>query len=236
MKNKKILFTILTWCLYTHISCETAQALISFFIRPYPHFPEYCQEVSKKLQKPGNIAKTCLYGLLDYNLVAGVASVYWGWLTISDDNGQISFPREHPTTSLKLLVTNRITPNIIGGNTLHHWELEQGTPAVMYTAEQKQDEETKLFYWDIQETTLPENRRISTDTIFILAKPHNVYIPTGLTVSKESPHLLLPDIYVKKGIKLVSNILYILNVKHFFGQLHTLYEKKPSRYSTRLIY
>lgn len=87
----------------------------------------------------------------------------------------------------------------------------------------KVDDESKLLYWDVKKVPLPKNNIIpSTNSIVILAKPQDIYIPEGILPTKSSTHLLLPDIYVKKTISKRSTAMYLLNLSHFFG---TLYEK-----------
>ena len=116
-------------------------------------------------------------------------------------------------------------------STISHWELEPGTPAAVYNLELQEDENTKLSFWNMQEAAPPENNRLKPDSaIIIIAKPHNIYVPTGITLTHPSANLLLPDIYVKKGILSARNALYVLNLSFFFQPIDLLYKKEKTRY------
>ena len=122
-------------------------------------------------------------------------------------------------------------PNHDDCNTIHHWELNKGEPVKIILAEQKEDHETGLLYWDLQEAPIPVDNVIPLASITILARPENIYIPLGATVTNPSPHLLLPDIYVKPGINKIAEALYMLNLNLFFGTLSIQYklDKKDMR-------
>ena len=124
----------------------------------------------------------------------------------------------------------------MAGNTIHHWELEEDTAAAMYLMEQKFDEDIGAHYWDVTQVPIPENNHVPLESIAIFADPKYVYIPLGLSTLKESPHLILPDIYIKRGINLTAEALFILNLTHYFGSVLPLYKKQPDRYLKQLTY
>lgn len=231
MKNK-IFFFILIFSLLQK-SILRADAIITFFMRPYPKINEKIQQekMASDLKKPGKIAKYTTHGLLEFPIEAGIFSTYAGYLTTSDVNGQTTFPRKHEQPSLYLLITQKITPIIMMRNTIHHWELEEKTPAAMFKIDKKQDEKTGNYFWDVQHAKLPENNRIPLESITIIAKPKNIFVPTGITLTNDDPQLILPNIYIKKGIMKISNALYILNLRNFFGTVKTEYKKESNRYS-----
>ena len=233
--KKKLVLCIIT-C-FTHMPTAWADPVISFFVKPYPliNNRKYSQEVIRTFEKPGKIAAHAVYGISRDEIMAGLFSTYAGFLATSNLIGQTTFPRLHEPPQISLVITSKMTPIIISGNTIHHWELEPGTPARMYSVERKQDDETQLHYWDVQEADLPENNRIPLDALVLLAKPKHVHVPIGITITTESPNLVLPDIYVKRGLNIASNALYILNLKHFFGKLRTAYQKQGARYSYHVI-
>lgn len=235
MSYKIIIFITL----FLYLPSARAESILSFFFVPYPTaFPlEHAQEISSKLAKPGFIAKHTVYNQHNPTPVAGIFSTYAGYINVSDTNGQTEFPLMHfKFPGVTLIITTKLTPIIMGGNTISHWELEEGTPATLFTVEKKQDDKTKLFYWNTIEKIYPENRRIPLDSLIIIARPPDIYVPIGATLARRSPHLLLPDLYVKKGIKLVGNTLYMLNLNHFFGPIHYYYQKHPKRYSQLLVH
>ena len=234
MKNKIRITLILAAFLANGII--KADAVVTFFLRPYPIIMDKkeCELLVEKLKRPGRIAKYCVYGLIDTSITIGIFATYAGYLNASDPDGRIIFPRKHTKDFVKLLVTNKITPIIMAENTIHHWEIEKGTPATMYHVERKQDLATELFYWSVMPVDLPANNRVPREAVVLLAKPHHVHVPIGITLASDNPNLLLPDIYVKKGIAAISNALYLLNLRHFFGQLGVMLKKEKGRYQIKV--
>jgi len=208
------------------------EPVITFFLQPYPIESGY-EDIATTLQRPGKIAKQALYGARNGH-VDGIFASYRGFLEVSDELGQISFPREHEKPGLPILFTDKITPIMMAGNTVHHWELVQDTPAVQYYAERIQDDTTKQYLWNVKQISLPENNRVALDTLIIFVKPKNVSIPEGVSLTSSSPNLILPTIYIKKGAKRTDKTLYLLNLKHLFSPIHQLHSKKTDRYTTHL--
>ncbi len=203
-----------------------ASPVITFFMRPYPN----AEKMIKKMKKPGKIARYTIERLADYSLSAGIFSTYGGFIQISNSNGQTTFPYKHQDPMVYLIITQKITPITMLDLMIDHWELVAGTPAAIYTIERKEDKETKTFYWDIKESQLPEDNKLPLKSLVIIAKPKNIFVPTGIALTQDNPNLLLPDIYVRKGIKITHNALYILNLRHFFGQLRNSYKKEETRF------
>lgn len=169
-------------------------------------------------------------------LIAGIPVSYGGYLTASDLQGIVSLPRKHEKPLITFLITTRITPILMGGNTVHHLEREEGTPAILYTAERKEDPKTKKFEWDVQKTPLPESPVIKASTIIIFADPDSLVVQTGLFPTVNQPNLNLPDIYVKNEIVVNQRSLYLMNIKHFFGSIAPLIQKKPLLYQKHIGY
>lgn len=228
--KKTFLFFVLGWLL--SIQNSIADPIITFFFHPYP--PEQMAPyVVAKFKKPNSIAKQMLEGVLHHNHVAGIFSSYFGFLNVSNENGQTMFPRKQSKPVIQLVITNKITPIIMFQYTVSHWELVPGNPATLYRCEQKEDAETGLTFWDVQKIPPPENNYISPqDSLIILAKPHNIFVPTGIILAKESANLILPDMYIKKGIQTNRNALYMLNLSFLFRPVDLLYKKAKTNYET----
>lgn len=220
---------------FSSINCPFLQSnpVITFFLQPYPLETDY-QDLATTLQHPGKVAKQTIYGARN-GLVEGILASYRGFLEVSDEQGQISFPRIHEKPGLPILFTHKITPIMMLGNTIHHWELEDDAPAVQYYAERFQDPTTKQYLWNVKQVDLPKNRRVGLDALIIFIKPKNIYVPEGVSLTSNTPNLILPPIYVKKGAKRTAETLYLLNLKHLFGPIHQLHSRKPDRYSTQLL-
>ena len=228
MKKIKPIIFLGTWLLLTQTI--SADPIVTFFFREYPN-PQLAQRILEKLKRPHGIAKQQLNSLINHNRIAGIFATYFGFLDTSSLNGQIMFPRKQSKATFQLVITNKIAPMMMFQNTISHWALEPGTPAAMYTLELKEDEATKLSFWDVKTMLLPENNYISPiNSIIIIAKPQNIYVPTGIIFTQPSANLILPDMYVKKGIHSIRNSLYVLNLNLFFQPTDMFYKKEKTKY------
>lgn len=228
MKHK---ITVTLIALWLSIAVH-ADPVLTFFFRDYPS-ESLASSMIEKLRKPHAIAKRTLEGITQHNNIAGIFSCYFGFLNVSNQNGQTSFPRKQSNPAIKLLITDKISPVMMFQSTVSHWELVPGTTAELYDCVQKEDEATKVTFWDIQQAELPQNKIISpTDTLIIFAKPKNIYIPTGVTLSSMGANLILPDMYIKKGIQNIRNALYVLNFSFLFRPIDLLYKKAPTYYES----
>lgn len=206
-----------------------ADRIVGFYFEPYPGDAENAEKLSNKLQKPGHIAKCILQGHACYSPVAGIFSTYAGYLAHSDVYGFTAFPKKQDEAALTIVITEAITPIFMLANTIHHWQLEPPSTATTYKMEQKTDKQTQMLYWDVQEIPNPKDNIIPIDSLVIIANPKNIFIPTGITLAEKSPNLLLPNIYVKKGIQTAKDAMYMLNLTHLFGPVKTLYKKDKTR-------
>jgi hypothetical protein len=215
-----------------------ADEVITFFMKPYPIVAdsEHAQYISNKLRQPGAIDRYMLHGITKKDITSGIFSTYRGWLGLSNSNGQTTFPRKQEITTLYYLIADHITPNIITGNTIHHWELEPDTPAIMYQIEQQKDRFAGIAYWETSQVDIPEDRVIPEQAIVIFARPKDIYVPLGASLVREDkPNLVLPDIYVKKGINIESSTLYVLNIRQFFSPVTIQEKPRDNGYSTIVI-
>lgn len=216
-----------------------ADAIITLFLRQYPVInedgtladQEHAQAITDGLKNPGKIAHYQVHGILGKGAVSGMFATYVGFLGVSDTNGQLMFPGRYRQPFVYLLITERITPIMMAGNTVHHWELEDNVPAAYYKIEQQVDPDTQLTYWDVEKAELPHDKVIPLESITLFTKPKNVYVPTGITVTKPGTNLVLPDIYVKKGAKIYPSTAFVLNIRQFFAPDHFLFQQRPDGYS-----
>jgi len=235
MKNKKILLCMITYFLYN--LTLFGDAVITFYFKPYPIMPnsDYCKEVVHALSQPGVLAEHCLNGILDRKSIIGVFATYGGFLNISNTLGQISFPYKHTQKAVSILITPHIVPIMMVGNTVHHWEIEPESPAAMFSIEQKNDAMDGTTYWETQQIDIPDTKKIPVQTIIIIAKPKHIYVPLGATPTAPNPSLILPPIYVKKGINHVADGLYLLNLKHLFSPVNYTSKTDAPHFVTQVI-
>lgn len=195
---------------------------VTLFFKQYPEFvrktvwqPEPTSEWNAEEQHKQYIIKS----LPRPNLVNGIFATYAGFLSTSNADGQIAFPIRHNAPMIYIIVTNRVTPINMNSMTIAYWEFEEKAPVAVYKMERKKDNKSGLFFWEVTQEAVPQDRRIPLTSILIFAKPESVYIPLGITVTDDAPNLHLPDIYVKPEINKLSDALYVLYLKHLFGQI-----------------
>lgn len=227
----KYKLTLALLALLAQISLS-ADPVLTFFFRDYPALSSESFSV-EKFRKPHSIAKRTIEGVTQHNRIAGIFSCYFGFLNASNQNGQTSFPRKQSNPALKILITDKISPVMMFQTMVSHWELVPGSQAELYNCTQKTDDSTKLSFWEIEQGELPNDKIISpTDTLIIFAKPKNIYVPTGITLAPTGANLILPDMYVKKGIQSITNALYVLNFSFLFRPIDLLYKKAPTYYES----
>ncbi|MEX0940870.1 MAG: hypothetical protein WDZ41_05930 [Candidatus Babeliales bacterium] len=215
----------------------TSINIITFFIRPYPKTEKIDNDdnAMHKLTIPGKtIGKILKKNYLTFS-PEGIFSTYTGYLAISNFNGQIIFPRKHQKDIFKILITEKITPIMMIGATVHHWELNPTVPAQLFVIEREQNPETKEYFWNTTEIDLPENNIISLDTIVIFSKPQNMFIPLGKKLTNKNPQIYLPDMYAKKSINLIARALWLLTIKHFFSPIDYTVKKQSDTYFSKQI-
>lgn len=203
--------------------------IISLFLKEYQEIPQ-----ADRFKKIGKIAKEHTKGLMQGYPLSGIFSSYAGYLQASNSFGQIIFPRRHASSTLTLLITPSITPLMMFGNTIHHWELEPGVAAQLYTMTRHENTQQNLFFWTVEKGTLPANNIIPAQTIILFTKPSSISIPLGATKTDASPNLMLPDIFIKKGAVNSETTFFILNLRHFFAPINQLYKKEPTRFSSQI--
>lgn len=233
MNHIKSLFITIIACFFlSHICLGEERIVVN--LRPYPEIIPYHEPESQN--QPQLIAPdpdkmpSQLTELLQQALVSGIFASYGGFLAASDVDGMISFPRRHDKPTIHFLITEKITPVIMIRSIIHHWELETGTPAVLYSVSRQKSVTANLFYWDVQEAQLPNDKHIPIDTIIIFANPKNIFVPIGITETKDRPNLLLPDIYVKNNTTQTPESLYVLNIRYCFGPVNSIYKTTPTSY------
>lgn len=227
-----VVFFLMIWLLCSQNLL--ADPIISFFFREYPA-EQRASLMLTKLRKPHGIAKQSLNGIIHHNPVSGIFSSYFGFLNASDQNGQTQFPRKQSKAILEIIITNKITPIMMFQSMISHWELVPGVPAVTYHAELQEDPDTKLSFWNIKKASLPQDNHIPfQEALIIIAKPQDIIVPEGITLSAPSANLILPDMYVKKSIQTAHNALYVLNLSFLFRPVDLLYKKEKLKYETLL--
>ena len=225
MKCLTKLLLLITLTSIPHFQSALDQ-VITFFLQKYPYVKvqsndiEALKKYSKKVQQPGYLFGEIVQANKRQSGVPGVMCMYGGRVALSDSNGQIIFPRlpqQEPKTYF--LITKAIkAAYIIAPGTVVNWMLDPKHHSQMYLVQLKQDDKTKLYYFETSEVDLPKDQNIPLNTIIIIASPENILIPTGATFTEYSPNLTLPTVYIKKEFCFVYNSFYTIAIKQYFEQ------------------
>ena len=217
MKYKSLHMLMLTACISV-IAPVLGKQIMTFFIQPYPvmHTREF-----KKYGAHHQLIRSTIGD------VAGIFATYAGYLALSNAIGQISLPRKQQKPAFHLVITNKIKPIPMLKGIVHNWRVADGTDAAIYMVARTQDPETKIFYWNVTRSSLDKKRNIPLNAIVVFAKPQNVVVPTGITLTTKSPQLLLPPIWAKQTIDDAANALQVLSIRQFFSPLRSIIRRKP---------
>jgi hypothetical protein len=219
-------------CALLHIFMKIdGNPTISFFFKPFVDVEKTVQDVTD----PQNIVHHKVHGILNHVPINGIMVTYGGFITASNYDGEVIVPRKHQRPALLICVTPEMTPIALFENTILHWDLIPGVPAKMYSCDRRYDTKKELFYWDIQEIPLPKNHELPLATMVIVAHPHNVVIKEGKTPTVETANLVLPDIYVKKGINVIKNDTYMISIRHLFKPIDTREHREPFKMLTHTL-
>lgn len=218
--QKALLIALFSYSSFMH--GDTSHVL-TFFIDEYPSINKNQNEREKS---PHMIQK--------HASNHGIYATYYGYKTISDTNGQCTFPLKQNELEFHILVVNNPLPLFMLYNTVHHFIVPEKMEHTYYSVRQKEDEKLQLTFWDVQKSTLPKDRHIPLDTITIYAHPDEIYIPTGVSLTQKSPHLVLPTMYAKNHIKLSKNVITFLDYSEFFAPIERGIKREQSDLSTMI--
>jgi hypothetical protein len=159
--------------------------------------------------------------------LSGFFAIYAGYMDISNKDGLIQFPLRQAATKLYVAFTEKINLIKVKDNTFSHRQFAnpQKHPTKLYLYE-KQEDEKKNKFWNVQEVPLPEDRKINPLTLIIFTQPTNVFVKTGAFICSSSQHMVLPEIYVIDTQDQALSALNILKVKRFFEPVNL--EEKPA--------
>jgi len=224
----KIIKYILCISIISHVfnqNIECSSSVVTFFIKKAKHSPIkpviiHDDKNSIYLRQPSFIngieEKTTIF---DNDGVGGITASYLGQITVSNKNGQITFPRKQQSDTIYILVTSEIAPIFIIGPTLiHHWKCKSKESAKLYQVNRKKNKELNIYYFDIKEIDIMENKDFPINSIIIYADPDKITIPTGVSLNTYSTNFILPDITTTE-VDFFKNSLYTVSIKQYFEQI-----------------
>ena len=247
MKSFKLIFLISFFSIMFYGHIYAVDTVITLFIkqaekispqeidnRPIELVSEKLIQPSFVFGKPKHLAPSNNEG------IAGINATYLGYITTSNKNGQITFPRKQQSDQIYILITPKILPNFIVGPTLiHHWEIDQSQPAEMYEVNRKKDKKLNTYYFDvinlkeaIKDPSTPKKDAqnylnilkskdaIPFNTITLLTDPANITVPMGITLNNYSTNFILPTLTANNEFDTTENSLYTLSIKQYFEQIN----------------
>lgn len=210
---------------------------MTLFFREYPEFILETAGTPRnkpKYANPDFLSRQKIKALINPNLVNGIFATYAGFLSTSNSDGQIAFPIRHAQPMIYLIITTGVTPVTMNSTTIAYWELEPNHPVEVYKMERTKDSATGLFYWNVTQEPIPTDKKVPLTSILVFANPSSIVVPIGITVTENTPNLHLPDIYVKPEINKLSNALYVLYLKHFFGPVKRPFKREEKDNASNL--
>ena len=218
-----------------YVSAATSQRaasphVISIFLEPLYNAPKRLH-LHEKLKKPGIINRTIIKHYVTSTSSKGIFATYAGFVSYSDNNGQIFFPRKHEKDEITYVLTQKIKPIILQSNTVNFFVVAPNANVAYVKAERLFDQQRKIHYWHVANQSIPETRRIPIFSINIFVKPQHIVIPEGDFVADDSPHLILPPIFTTSDISREAHALLFLKVSKFFSPVKLSYKYTTERYA-----
>jgi hypothetical protein len=203
---KKIVSTLIFLCM---ASMDTYTQSPHMIVCTFEKYPTNLTTQSENKKMPAHTAR----------YIRGIYGSYFGYLSDSNTAGQLIFPRKHNDCSFKLVIAEKIEPLFMLENTINTWVIPEKISYAYYDIERKKDEKTNLYFWEVKKEELPHDRALPLNVITLIAKPEELYIPTGITVTTNTAQITLPTIFVKSTIHLANNALSIVPIRQFFESL-----------------
>ena len=235
MKHRiKILGILIAFSLYHSCQLTASQNDIALFLQPYPELETSKatkETLSDSLAQPRYLHTKILTHQFTQIATEGVFALYQGFITVSSRKGGILLPRKQPGNTINLLITPEVIPSfMVGASTLHHWELNpklstDPSTQAMYSMTLTHDDDTDAYFYNVQSIPLPADNIIDFTTVVLLAPANMIYIPEGISMTKYSANLILPTVYVKRGIQFINHSLYTLKIKQYFESISKQYNK-----------
>ena len=225
----------------------TNTAIISLFFKPLT--PRMAKQIAKKdLQElcgedpTKELSGECLLkeaaskstASTDVPFLQGIYISYQGMVAASDYNGQVVFANHQPKPTLTVVVTDSLTPIIIFSNTVQHMKVREGHEAIFYEVTRERDQKLKKFVWNIRVIPTPTNGRIPDNALLINAKPSQIVIPEGKTITEQDVNLLLPTVYLRTSITATDNALLFMKVAKFYAPVEKTISYTSDRYATMI--
>jgi hypothetical protein len=226
LARKKLILCLLFIFVQTSI-CQVKDSgqVIVLFIKP---LPKKQQDIflEPSIFHPGRIHKKTIKKMIHHIKQPYVFALYGGNIGVTDEKGEIIFPRKTQQPKINIFVTKNPEPHFQAGlSNILFWRVPRNEDVSRTIMTREKDPKTNITYWESTPATILDQRILPLHSIILLTDPKNIYIPEGITPASDSPHFILPTIYVKPTINPFDDALYAINKKLFFAPVRMLYKK-----------
>lgn len=216
-----------------------APNVITLFMKPYEMVPEFAKEEETKeelFQDPHWLTEKFLRGPFAYATdPRGVYVTYAGFVDTIDVNRQVRFPRLTQENEITLIVTRKLVPVVIRGNTVEYFLRDNKYDIAYYTLKRMNDLEKKIEYWNVEKADVPANKKISASALIIFAEPEHIVVPLGKITATAGPNLVLPTIYANRGLEKDYNAFSFVKINRYFDPIQQVTKiAAPKRYAQKI--
>lgn len=189
------------------------------------------KEIYQLLVQPQKNAYLALKKIGSIHPLMGMLATYAGYLTTSNEFGEIIFLRHQEKTPLYIAITEEIVPVIRFLDTIDHWEFShtKQTTFIEINLKRSQNKDILDEKFIIQTVPLPEDHIIPYSTITIFADPDDFEIPEGEFPHTHNKHWILPTLIVKKNATFSKNLINSLPFLQFFRPLKIMVQKPSTK-------
>lgn len=167
----------------------------------------------------------------------GILATYAGYMTTSNEFGEIIFPRHQEKTPLYVAITEEIIPIMRFEGTIDHWEFSN-TKQITFieiNLQQSSNKDRPSTNFTVQTIPTPEDNIIPYATITIFADPDDFEINEGIfPYDGHDTHWILPPLIVKDYSSIAKNTINALPNLHFFRPLTMATTRKSTKELIRL--
>lgn len=218
-------------CIDCQIPIRGSSGTITIFIRSRPANVNNLQYKLDKKTTP--VSRMIIKSQLRRSLISGIYASYAGFISSSDYNGEMIFPRKTTHDSLTLVITPAVDPVMLKGKTVNNLMVKKNEPVKVYTCTRKQELRKKYYYWDVESAHL-NSSRLPWYAIIFFADPTTLTLDLGTYVTEGGVHLLLPPLFNSKENFKQSEALRLLKINRFFAPVKKTYRFTKDRYAVML--
>lgn len=224
-----------------HMFCIISPFLLFLYLQPESliivpiAYEPSLKHAYKLLLKPEKQAYLIVKKISSRSSVAGILATYAGYLSTSNNYGEIIFSRHQQEAPLYLAITPVLQPIMRGGTNVDHWEFSKTEQISFFRIDISLNQKNNGFLvFSITEEPIPTDFVVPYPTITIFAKPTYFDVPLGTFESPLVDHWILPTLSLKKDIFLQKNSLLVLPFLQFFEPIQMKVKKESKRNTIRI--